>query len=174
MTVVTTFESFLQLYSIFACLWSLFLTSFISLNRPLYFQHQGHSRTIIGIQVKNEKNGLKKYNLLVLDPAHVSLYICFLSFLNPWSAFCSITLLLFYLRLLFYSAIHWGGNLFCFSHFMLMDALICIQWINTFIYFLSMVFSFAIASFRMLRSSLEIYILCLALRISLLLSIRCS
>ncbi|CAO2832400.1 unnamed protein product [Amaranthus hypochondriacus] len=37
---------------------------------PLYFQHQGHSRTIIGIQVKNEKNGLKKYNLLVLDPAH--------------------------------------------------------------------------------------------------------
>lgn len=37
---------------------------------PLYFQHQGHSRTIIGIQAKHQKNGLKQYNLLVLDPAH--------------------------------------------------------------------------------------------------------
>lgn len=37
---------------------------------PLYFQHQGHSRTIIGIQVKHQKTGLKDYNLLVLDPAH--------------------------------------------------------------------------------------------------------
>ncbi|KAL2921571.1 Zinc finger-containing ubiquitin peptidase 1 [Bienertia sinuspersici] len=37
---------------------------------PLYFQHHGHSRTIIGIQVKHQKNGLKQYNLLVLDPAH--------------------------------------------------------------------------------------------------------
>nr|BAM64846.1 hypothetical protein [Beta vulgaris] len=37
---------------------------------PLYFQHQGHSRTIIGIQAKHEKNGRKQYNLLVLDPGH--------------------------------------------------------------------------------------------------------
>lgn len=36
---------------------------------PLYFQHHGHSRTIIGIQVKHQKNGTKHYNLLVLDPA---------------------------------------------------------------------------------------------------------
>ncbi|KMT16419.1 hypothetical protein BVRB_3g050470 [Beta vulgaris subsp. vulgaris] len=39
---------------------------------PLYFQHQGHSRTIIGIQVKHEKNGRKQYNLLVLDPGHMT------------------------------------------------------------------------------------------------------
>ncbi|XP_021762477.1 zinc finger with UFM1-specific peptidase domain protein-like [Chenopodium quinoa] len=37
---------------------------------PLYFQHQGHSRTIIGIQAKHQKNGQQQYNLLVLDPAH--------------------------------------------------------------------------------------------------------
>ncbi|KAL9240229.1 hypothetical protein vseg_014473 [Gypsophila vaccaria] len=37
---------------------------------PLYFQHQGHSRTIVGIQVKHQKNGVKQYNLLVLDPGH--------------------------------------------------------------------------------------------------------
>lgn len=37
---------------------------------PLYFQHQGHSRTIIGVQVNHQKNGLKNYNLLVLDPGH--------------------------------------------------------------------------------------------------------
>ncbi|KAK9724103.1 hypothetical protein RND81_05G048500 [Saponaria officinalis] len=37
---------------------------------PLYFQHQGHSRTIVGIQVKHQKNGTKQYNLLVLDPGH--------------------------------------------------------------------------------------------------------
>ncbi|KAJ8427923.1 hypothetical protein Cgig2_023299 [Carnegiea gigantea] len=37
---------------------------------PLYFQHEGHSRTIIGVQVKHQKNGLKDYNLLVLDPGH--------------------------------------------------------------------------------------------------------
>merc|ERR1712129_65707 len=33
---------------------------------PLYFQHQGHSRTIIGI-VHNKKSGLR--HLLVLDPS---------------------------------------------------------------------------------------------------------
>merc|ERR1719361_2307703 len=33
---------------------------------PLYFQHQGHSRTIIGI-IHNRKSGLR--HLLVLDPS---------------------------------------------------------------------------------------------------------
>ncbi|KAI4306592.1 hypothetical protein L6164_029853 [Bauhinia variegata] len=37
---------------------------------PLYFQHDGHSRTIVGIQVRHQKNGIRQYNLLVLDPAH--------------------------------------------------------------------------------------------------------
>ncbi|KAF3432702.1 hypothetical protein FNV43_RR23804 [Rhamnella rubrinervis] len=37
---------------------------------PLYFQHDGHSRTIVGIQVKHQKNGMHLYNLLILDPAH--------------------------------------------------------------------------------------------------------
>ena len=32
---------------------------------PLYFQHQGHSRTVIGLQQVSEKD----YHLLVLDPA---------------------------------------------------------------------------------------------------------
>ncbi|KAK7317051.1 hypothetical protein RJT34_00964 [Clitoria ternatea] len=37
---------------------------------PLYFQHDGHSRTIVGIQVKHQQEGLLQYSLLVLDPAH--------------------------------------------------------------------------------------------------------
>ncbi|KAL8142704.1 hypothetical protein V2J09_015736 [Rumex salicifolius] len=37
---------------------------------PLYFQHNGHSRTIVGIQLKQQKNGMKHYNLLILDPGH--------------------------------------------------------------------------------------------------------
>lgn len=37
---------------------------------PLYFQHEGHSRTIIGIQAKRQNKGLQQCNLLVLDPAH--------------------------------------------------------------------------------------------------------
>nr|XP_043632618.1 zinc finger-containing ubiquitin peptidase 1 isoform X2 [Erigeron canadensis] len=37
---------------------------------PLYFQHDGHSRTIVGIQMKNLPNGVKQQNLLILDPAH--------------------------------------------------------------------------------------------------------
>ncbi|KAF5725266.1 hypothetical protein HS088_TW0G00007 [Tripterygium wilfordii] len=37
---------------------------------PLYFQHEGHSRTIVGIQVRNQQNGMEQYNLLILDPAH--------------------------------------------------------------------------------------------------------
>ncbi|RAL39803.1 hypothetical protein DM860_013004 [Cuscuta australis] len=37
---------------------------------PLYFQHQGHSRIIVGIQKKCQRNGSKEYNLLILDPGH--------------------------------------------------------------------------------------------------------
>lgn len=37
---------------------------------PLYFQHDGHSRTIVGIQLKSLPNGMQEYNLLILDPAH--------------------------------------------------------------------------------------------------------
>lgn len=37
---------------------------------PLYFQHDGHSRTIVGIQLKSLPNGMQQYNLLILDPAH--------------------------------------------------------------------------------------------------------
>lgn len=44
-------------------------------DRPLYFQHDGHSRTIVGIQVKHQRNGILHYNLLVLDPGHV-IYLC--------------------------------------------------------------------------------------------------
>ncbi|KAL6955483.1 hypothetical protein U1Q18_031918 [Sarracenia purpurea var. burkii] len=40
------------------------------MSRPLYFQHDGHSRTIVGIQVKHQLKGEIQYNLLVLDPAH--------------------------------------------------------------------------------------------------------
>lgn len=42
----------------------------ISRKTPLYFQHDGHSRTIVGIQVIHQPKGIQKYNLLVLDPAH--------------------------------------------------------------------------------------------------------
>ncbi|XP_027338412.1 zinc finger-containing ubiquitin peptidase 1-like [Abrus precatorius] len=42
----------------------------ISEKTPLYFQHDGHSRTIVGIQVKHQQKGILQYNLLVLDPAH--------------------------------------------------------------------------------------------------------
>lgn len=44
--------------------------------RPLYFQHEGHSRTIIGIQATRRRDGIQQYNLLILDPAHVSVCIC--------------------------------------------------------------------------------------------------
>ncbi|XP_076909065.1 uncharacterized protein LOC143566192 [Bidens hawaiensis] len=37
---------------------------------PLYFQHNGHSRTIVGIQLKSLPNGTRQYTLLILDPAH--------------------------------------------------------------------------------------------------------
>lgn len=44
----------------------------VSEKAPLYFQHDGHSRTIVGIQVKHQWNGMPLYNLLILDPAHRS------------------------------------------------------------------------------------------------------
>lgn len=40
----------------------------LSEKSPLYFQHDGHSRTIVGIQAKPHKNGMQQYNLLILDP----------------------------------------------------------------------------------------------------------
>ncbi|XP_057774114.1 LOW QUALITY PROTEIN: uncharacterized protein LOC130993297 [Salvia miltiorrhiza] len=40
----------------------------LSEKSPLYFQHDGHSRTIVGIQTKSERNGMQQYNLLILDP----------------------------------------------------------------------------------------------------------
>ncbi|KAK7372884.1 hypothetical protein VNO80_06274 [Phaseolus coccineus] len=42
----------------------------ISEKTPLYFQHDGHSRTIVGIQVKHQRSGIPQYNLMVLDPSH--------------------------------------------------------------------------------------------------------
>ncbi|GAV69109.1 Peptidase_C78 domain-containing protein [Cephalotus follicularis] len=42
----------------------------VSDKAPLYFQHDGHSRTIIGIQVKHQQNGMQQYSLLILDPGH--------------------------------------------------------------------------------------------------------
>ena len=36
---------------------------------PLYFQHEGHSRTIIGIEKKVRHNGTHEYSLLLFDPA---------------------------------------------------------------------------------------------------------
>lgn len=43
----------------------------ISDKTPLYFQHQGHSRTIVGIQKQKGNRGSQdRYNLLVLDPGH--------------------------------------------------------------------------------------------------------
>ncbi|XP_078447808.1 peptidase C78, ubiquitin fold modifier-specific peptidase 1/ 2 [Wolffia australiana] len=42
----------------------------ISEKMPLYFQHSGHSRTIVGIQMKKGKQGFPDaYSLLVLDPS---------------------------------------------------------------------------------------------------------
>ncbi|XP_006648212.2 zinc finger-containing ubiquitin peptidase 1 isoform X1 [Oryza brachyantha] len=38
---------------------------------PLYFQHQGHSRTIVGIQRQNGQHGSPdRFTLLILDPGH--------------------------------------------------------------------------------------------------------
>ncbi|GAB2293900.1 hypothetical protein Dimus_028112 [Dionaea muscipula] len=44
----------------------------VSDKMPLYFQHDGHSRTIIGVQVKHQQNGAKQYILLILDPSHIT------------------------------------------------------------------------------------------------------
>ncbi|KAG4966295.1 hypothetical protein JHK85_041270 [Glycine max] len=43
----------------------------ISHKTPLYFQHDGHSRTIVGIQVKHPRSGIPQYSLLVMDPGHL-------------------------------------------------------------------------------------------------------
>ncbi|KAL6848487.1 hypothetical protein ACP4OV_021781 [Aristida adscensionis] len=43
----------------------------VSTKTPLYFQHQGHSRTIVGIQKKKGHHGSQdQYTLLILDPGH--------------------------------------------------------------------------------------------------------
>ncbi|KAL5726514.1 hypothetical protein ACHQM5_009553 [Ranunculus cassubicifolius] len=42
----------------------------ISKKTPLYFQHQGHSRTIIGIQVRQQHGMPEQYTLLCFDPGH--------------------------------------------------------------------------------------------------------
>ncbi|XP_024030107.1 uncharacterized protein LOC112094146, partial [Morus notabilis] len=42
----------------------------VSEKAPLYFQHDGHSRTIVGIQIKYQRNGVQQHNLLILDPGH--------------------------------------------------------------------------------------------------------
>ncbi|XP_009788667.1 uncharacterized protein [Nicotiana sylvestris] len=42
----------------------------VSQKAPLYFQHDGHSRTIVGIQSRCQRNGSIHYNLLILDPGH--------------------------------------------------------------------------------------------------------
>ncbi|OMO95139.1 Peptidase C78, ubiquitin modifier-specific peptidase 1/ 2 [Corchorus capsularis] len=41
----------------------------VSDRAPLYFQHDGHSRTIVGIQAKHQQNGKHQFNLLIFDPA---------------------------------------------------------------------------------------------------------
>ncbi|KAF0895378.1 hypothetical protein E2562_012408 [Oryza meyeriana var. granulata] len=44
---------------------------FVSDKTPLYFQHQGHSRTIVGIQKQNGQCGnQERFALLILDPGH--------------------------------------------------------------------------------------------------------
>ncbi|XP_028782325.1 zinc finger-containing ubiquitin peptidase 1 isoform X1 [Neltuma alba] len=42
----------------------------VSEKSPLYFQHDGHSRTIVGIQVKRERTGTLQHSLLIFDPSH--------------------------------------------------------------------------------------------------------
>ncbi|KAB2598868.1 zinc finger with UFM1-specific peptidase domain protein [Pyrus ussuriensis x Pyrus communis] len=44
----------------------------VSDKTPLYFQHDGHSRMIVGIQVKGQCNGVQQHNLLILDPGHIT------------------------------------------------------------------------------------------------------
>jgi len=57
---------------------------------PLYFQHQGHSRTIIGMEkgVKKGKNAAEALNLLVFDPAQVGYSIQYaLSIQKGWARY---------------------------------------------------------------------------------------
>lgn len=44
----------------------------VSQKAPLYLQHDGHSRTIVGIQIKCQRNGSMQYTLLILDPGHTT------------------------------------------------------------------------------------------------------
>ncbi|XP_051122902.1 uncharacterized protein LOC127245853 isoform X2 [Andrographis paniculata] len=50
----------------------------LSEKAPLYFQHDGHSRTIVGIQAKYQRNGMRQYNLLVFDPAQALVVWCWI------------------------------------------------------------------------------------------------
>ncbi|KZV55035.1 hypothetical protein F511_10157, partial [Dorcoceras hygrometricum] len=43
----------------------------LSEKAPLYFQHHGHSRTIVGIQATRPRSGMQRYNLLIFDPAEL-------------------------------------------------------------------------------------------------------
>ena len=36
---------------------------------PLYFQHEGHSRTIVGVERSQKSGGVAAVHLLVLDPS---------------------------------------------------------------------------------------------------------
>ncbi|KAL5196469.1 hypothetical protein ABZP36_008383 [Zizania latifolia] len=46
---------------------------FVSDKTPLYFQHQGHSRTIVGIQKqKGQRGSQDRFTLLILDPGHIT------------------------------------------------------------------------------------------------------
>uniref|UniRef100_B9IDD1 UFSP1/2/DUB catalytic domain-containing protein n=1 Tax=Populus trichocarpa TaxID=3694 RepID=B9IDD1_POPTR len=40
-------------------------------NKAGEIQHDGHSITIVGIQVRRQENKVLQYNLLILDPAHL-------------------------------------------------------------------------------------------------------
>lgn len=42
----------------------------VSDKTPLYFQHDGHSRTVVGIQARLEQGRIQQFSLLILDPGH--------------------------------------------------------------------------------------------------------
>ena len=59
--------------------------------RPLYFQHQGHSRTIVGIQRRKKSESKEDVFLLILDPFSLQFQICRASvFLVRGRFLCSI------------------------------------------------------------------------------------
>lgn len=74
--VIISHRSYVTVLSSFVFVWKLMILGFKIYKfiiRPLYFQHDGHSRTIVGIQAKKQQNGIQQYNLLILDPGHVSI-----------------------------------------------------------------------------------------------------